>query len=382
MNTRTARLLSLSTGAVWLVLTACGAANEGNEFDATSRASNAGGTGAAAGTGGTQGTTPYNPGGSGGSASASSGGAGGETCGSVGLDSTVETVVQPGNVLVIFDRSDSMAEDFTTPNGCKPKHVAAGEALIDAITPIADRLFLGALLFPSSSKLALCSAVVDPIWMPSQISFRWGPDFVQAWSFYWQTNDLVLGTPLNRAFDAAHEALVTTGLVGKTAVVLFTDGEPVCTEGMSAPQRAAMWLSMGIRTYVVGLPGAQGVTLLDDIAVQGGTGGYLLPADSAALELELAAIAETTVSTTIADCLIHFDAPPPNHDDVHLVVMEAGTNVEYEVPRDDPNGDGWTLSPDGTAATILGNTCADAKQGRFSEVRFEFGCVELPVLPK
>ena len=64
------------------------------------------------------------------------------------------------------------------------------------------------------------------------------------------------------------------------------------------------------------------------------------------LEVELAAIAETTVSTTISDCNVHFDAAPPNHDDVHLVVVEAVSGVEYEVPRDDPGGDGWVLSFD------------------------------------
>ena len=283
---------------------------------------------------------------------------------------------------MIFDRSDSMNTDFMTPTGNKPKYIAAGDALIAAVQPIASELTVGAILFPSSSTLAICSAVVDSIWQPSQINFKPGPDFITAWQTYWQTNVLVLGTPLNRAFDRADEALTQSGLAGKTVVVLFTDGEPVCTDGMPAPQRAALWLSKGIETYVIGLPGAASSQLLNDIAVQGGTTAFLLPTDSAQLEQQLSKIAQTTVTTAIDNCTITLNPPPPNPNDVHLVVVDALSGKQYEVPHDDGNGNGWTLSPDGKTATLTGTVCDDAKGGRFTSVSFEFGCVDLPPLPR
>lgn len=303
----------------------------------------------------------------------------GDTCGSVEVPSTVEVI--PGNVLVIFDRSDSMAGDFATPNGNKPKYVAAGEALVNAVTPIQDKLNIGAILFPTTSTIVLCSALVDPITAPTQINFLPGAAFVPAWIQWWMTNMLILGTPLNRAFDRGDEALQQPSLTGETVVVVFTDGEPVCMDGMPAPDRAAQWLAQGIKTYVIGLPGASSATLLNDIAVKGGTGGFLLPTDSAQLEQQLAQIA-TTVTTKINSCTITLNPPPPNTADVHLIVTDAASQQQFEVPPDDGAGNGWTLSPDGTIATLTGTICDSAKNGKFSNVHFEFGCVEFPPLPK
>ena len=120
--------------------------------------------------------------------------------------------------------------------------------------------------------------------------------------------------------------------------------------------------------------------MLNDIAAKGGTGALLLPTSYQQLEQELATIATTTVTAVINDCVMTLEPPPPNPDDVHLIVTDASTGQEFEVPRDPGNGEGWTLSADGKTAEILGQVCADAKNGRFSDVRFEFGCVDVPPL--
>ena len=366
---------------VAVLLGACAATGEDAAADGVDGAGSTPGDGAS-GAGGPDlsgGTSAGGASGAGTGNGGSSTGTGG-ICGSEEVPSNVETVFVPGNVLVVFDRSKSMNEDFDTPSGVKPKYLAAGEALLSAISPIADDLTVGAIIFPSASALLPCTAVVDSIWATSQINFMAGSAFTQAWDQYWLANKLILGTPLNRAFDKADEAIQQSGLSGKTVVVVFGDGEPLCADGMPAAQRAAQWLTQGIETYVVGLSGAAGSNLLNDIAAKGGTGALLLPTSYQQLEQELATIATTTVTAVINDCVMTLEPPPPNPDDVHLIVTDASTGQEFEVPRDPGNGEGWTLSADGKTAEILGQVCADAKNGRFSDVRFEFGCVDVPPL--
>jgi hypothetical protein len=352
-----------------------------------------GGTGAGSGLGavggaGAMGGTP-STGGSfsfAGSGNAAAGGTGArDTCGSVQLEATVQEVQLPGNVLVIFDQSRSMTADYDTPSGPQPRWQAASEAVASAIEPVQDLLTVGSIVFPTSSALALCSAIVDAIEQPSQINFRPGRDFVQAWRSYWAAGEanLVLGTPINRAFDAAAGGLSVANLQGRIVVIVVGDGEPVCLDGMPADQRAAEWLALGIQTYVIGLPDssiAGGAPLLSSIALNGGTTDFISPADSATLTNELSQIAANAITTGIDDCVITLEPPPEDPDQTFLVVAEASTGQRFDVPRDDGAGNGWTLNADATQATLTGAVCDEARQGRFSTVTFEFGCVELPPL--
>ena len=89
-------------------------------------------------------------------------GTGGEgdpnVCAQVEVGTQLE--VTPGNLMVIFDRSLSMAENFDTANGPAAKWQAAGDALMRALEPFAcapgaaatgcvDQLTVGAVLFPT-----------------------------------------------------------------------------------------------------------------------------------------------------------------------------------------------------------------------------------------
>ncbi len=372
----------------------CSAAGSGGGSGGTSAGgaagSGAGATGGTAAVGGAAGTL-----GIGGTSATGPGGAGGlmtdagqtdtGVCGSVELPAEVVTVEVevPGNVLVVFDASNSMGTDFPTPSGPKPKWQAAGDALIAAIDPIKDKVNVGVVFFPTiAGTLLLCSSDAHELATPQQIFWTPGASFSAAWNSWWATYGLKLGTPLNRATDRAATAIQNMTLPGSIAVVLLSDGEPVCVDGVPAPQRAAQWLTQGIKTYVVGLSSAAiASAFLNDVATQGGTGPTALgPSDSAALEAELAKIAQTTITTEvhIDSCELTLDPPPPNTNDVHVIVEQNGQS--YEVPRDDP--DGWSLSPDGTKATLSGKACQDALDGKFSAVRVEFGCVEVPPLPK
>ena len=62
---------------------------------------------------------------------------------------------------------------------------------------------------------------------------------------------------------------------------------------------------------------------------------------------------------------------------MHLIVLENGE--EKEVLQQYRDG-GWSVTPDGTVATLDGQLCEDAKNGRFESVWADFGCVEVPIL--
>lgn len=303
---------------------------------------------------------------------------GGTGCGSVSIDTSVEEVVVPGNVLIVFDQSDSMnAADF---NG-QVRWLAASDAVIGAIAPNKDALTVGAVFFPTEQFALGCAltgvaAIDDTATTNPQIPFMPGGQFIDAWVQHWQRGPLRLGTPIDAGLIRGDEALAGAGLTGNTVVIFVTDGVPTCTVGTTSTDLPAKWLAQGIPTHVVGLPGA-GQAVLQSIATAGGTQSYLLPSDGAQLQQELSNITSKIVKRTLNGCGIAFNQKPADLSQVFLVVTEASTGQKFSVNQ---GADGWDVAPDGSNATLNGATCNDALAGRFSNVSFEFGCVDAPTL--
>lgn len=321
---------------------------------------------------------------SGASASGGSGGvvsdSGADTgCGSLTLSANVEEIVTPGNLLVLFDRSLTMND----PWGSLPKWQVARDAVTSALTPIADRLTVGAIMYPTIACLLETPDAVALVSDSRQVNFQPGPQFLQAWTQFWSTNMPILGTPMQQAFDMADASMIAAALPGVSAVVLVSDGLPtdggLCAVGqMTSPARSAAWLARGIKTYVVGLPGASGVQVLRDVAMAGGTNDYITPDNPATLQDALATIASSTVTVGFDACVFPFSPAVSAPDQLHLVVTENAN--EFDVGRDLGNGSGWTIDENGTQVDLVGALCDDAKGGRFSALRFEFGCVTYPPL--
>lgn len=160
------------------------------------------------------------------------------------------------------------------------------------------------------------------------------------------------------------------------AVLVFTDGVPNCDADPTAtgiptldePERAAQWLSQGIRTYVVGLPGAEGVRLLDDISERGGTDEFINPTDPAQLQEKLRGLVEDQVSRFANSCTIDLDPAPPHPGQVRAFVRRE--DREDEVAREQS----WTIRPDGRSLELLGMLCSDAMRGAIDALRLEYGC--------
>jgi hypothetical protein len=297
-------------------------------------------------------------------------------CGGTELEPTVVMSVVRGNVLVVFDQSLSMNERW---NGGGSKWSVATKAVSDALTPLQGQINAGSLFFPNGGGFDGCG--VQAIDSGKQIGFQPGEQFVSAWSAYLGNNDPGGFTPTGTAVELADSALHDATLSGTTAVVIITDGDPNCgTNDSQVNQYAAGWLVKGIKTYVIGLPGADaGANRLDALAAAGGTQNYLVPTDSAGLQTALATIVGSSVSSTIDTCRIDLPYRPPNLDDVTLVVVQEG--VKQSVARDLGSSGGWTLDADSLEITMNGALCEQAKLGTYSKISVVFGCADLPPLP-
>ena len=324
-------------------------------------------------------------------------------CGTLRLETDVEITRTPGNMLVIFDQSGSMDQMWTGGGGSKLQ--AAQNALVQALTPLQDDLTVGAIFFPTLACIPFfpppMGGSVQSIDGAQQIPFQPGPQFLTSWMSHWGNRPPGdnIGTPMQEAFDRADLALKGSMLTGNTIVVAFTDGEPNCfpyddgvgampaTTGaglmstMTEPMHAAEWLAMSnIKTYMVGLPGANGVQILNDVAVSGGTMQYIVPDDPAQLEMKLREVVQETVSMGFNSCSITLTpaAVPPEK---LLMIVEETAGMRQNVPHEAGPSSGWTVSGDGVQVEITGGLCDDAMNGRFSSITFEYGCPDIPPPP-
>ena len=291
-------------------------------------------------------------------------------CGSVELEPMVNAVVEPGNLLVVFDNSGSMSSLW---NG-DARWLVAANALRDAVSSLSEYLTVAAIVFPTATG----GCDVSSIDSPEQIRFLPGSTFIAAWDNFMSQNSPGGGTPLGGALIAADQALMMSTLSGATNVIVLTDGAPGC-DTTPLDTLPPAWLGMGIQTHVVGLPGSEAAeTVLDNLAMGGGTMQHLQPDDARALRRQLAGIISETVSSALESCTIPLDPAAPNPDDVHVVVTEGGTRASAD--RDLGEGGGWTINEAGSELEFFGIFCDKGLAGDYDRISIEFGCVDLPPL--
>jgi hypothetical protein len=329
-----------------------------------------------------------------------------QDCGGTAVTPMVTKEIIPGNILLVFDRSGSMDEPF--PASGRKKFEEARDAVLNALTPLAANVNVGAIFFPHADACeGNGSCCVPAFGSAPQIDFMPGVDFLTAWNDFWANAPEVNGsTPTLEALQVAGQALTDVGgsLTGTTTVVLITDGEPRCSAGEPAggifgggttPELIAQWITLlttlpaqwvtqGINTHVLGIPGADsaaGIQVLNGVALAGGTTQHISAADPLALQTEIEKIIGESVTTSFNSCSIGLPTEPPDLDKVVLVVNKDGT--EQSVARDLGMGGGWALTGEGDAMEIIlqGELCNQARMGTYSEISVVFGCVDLPPLP-
>lgn len=131
-------------------------------------------------------------------------------CGTLSLKQDIEVKRIPGNLLVLFDQSLSMAEPWGSTG--QTKLAAAQAAIANAIEGLKDSLSVGALFFPTyacipglslglgdptqpaaagagapaaGSGAPAVGVTVAPINGEGQIPFQPGPQFLMAWQNHW-----------------------------------------------------------------------------------------------------------------------------------------------------------------------------------------------------
>jgi hypothetical protein len=308
-------------------------------------------------------------------------------------------MTDPPNLYFVLDHSGSMNED----NKWQTVRTSIGDLMIE----LGPRARFGAALFPDPSQTSNpCAPGVEvaPLRRGDSPAGTIGP----------VTNALLSATAIaayGGTPTAATILRITPPLAafpGRTFAILATDGGPNCNAALtcSADQctvnlddnvpgctptgpdccTSGVYGSMscldagattaavsalaarGVPTYVIGVPGsAPYATLLDELAVAGGTARSVLPyyypvdtTDQAAFYKTLSKIAAKLTAT----CALPLGMKPP---DPTLINVYLNGHV---VPQVGPNG--WTYAND--TVTLIGNSCSRVLDGDALDVRVVAGC--------
>ena len=302
----------------------------------------------------------------------------------------------PVTLLLLFDRSGSMAEAWSG----KTRWEAAGDAVLQGLATLQRGSRAGAFFFPTSDPNAprvcvdpsgvACTFVplfvmggtcgVGKLADPDQIAFGPAAGFLAA--FAARPNGVprhapVPGsfTPLKEALLQARSALTEDPPPGKAVVVIVSDGDANCEwDAAVAREVVAGWQARGIDTHALALNSATSVAL-GDLASAGGT-TVRSPSDGAALAVELQQIVERAQGG-LPSCSVALAAA--GNDALQLIVELNGQR--YAVAGDLGDGAGWHVNTARDSVELSGALCTAARQGRFSALAIEAGCVDLPALP-
>jgi hypothetical protein len=319
----------------------------------------------------------------------------------------IPTLEDRPNLYFVLDRSTSMSE--LLPGSTLTKYLGARAAIVQLLRAVGHRVSYGLAAFPwltgqcTTGREMFSTHGGDP---PSYAARgEDGPVLKQLLTALWQA---VPGDTGGTPTAATLEALVPiiTALEGSTFVVLSTDGEPNCNPRASCtaldcslnqknlsidgilcdarfnccdPQRVVDGplscvdgpatvsairdlASLGVKTYVIGMPGSEYQSdLLNQMAVTGGTARYVPVSELGDLS---AAIMEIGVSVAIS-CDLVLDSPPPDRGLVNVY-------FDRDLVPADP-AEGWAFVDDG-GMQIRGLACERLMSGSVLEVQVVAGC--------
>jgi Mg-chelatase subunit ChlD len=257
----------------------------------------------------------------------------GNACG-VGM---ARAMLKPVNMLVMFDRSQSMEDDDKWPN--------ATAALVSFFeNPGAAGLRVALRFFPHDEPAAGCTedgcdavACSQPLVPIGELTADAAPSDAQEGALVdaignsapGNRNGGGGGTPIYAALDGALRWATSYRSMhpDETTVVIFvTDGEPNgCDEdfdNISALAADAL-ANSGVTTYAIGLEGSNEAQM-DQLANAGGTMQGIYIGNSANAEQEL-----LTALTAIRGMVLSCDFPLPEPTDASMMIDPAKINVTF-----------------------------------------------------
>jgi hypothetical protein len=325
---------------------------------------------------------------------ASLGGASGGDAANCGVETFMLERGLPPDLLIVLDRSMSMAD--SPAGGGASKWIQVTGALRQTVMNLQGQIKWGLSFFPSDDSCGVASAVDVAV---APMSFA-------AIDAAMTNHSPGGGTPTQGAIRRAGAYLTSLAEGNPKYLLLATDGAPncattgcVCPPGFTqmgnecclgpvclgcsgGPDEAGAIsavgdvAAMGVHTFVIGIStGAAEENVLNQMAQRGmepRSGGppYYYPVASAAQLVD----AVSAIAGRIISCTFALDRAPPYPDRVSV------TAGGQEVPRDPAHGNGWDLSTDGRQVQLYGSWCARVQTGQVTDLHAIFGCPPVTIL--
>jgi Mg-chelatase subunit ChlD len=337
--------------------------------------------------------------------------------------STVQSQLLPANILFVLDRSGSMAcnpPPTTDSPTCEaqPTRASASKASKWEITTAA---LLGAIKnLPASASVGLTYfSNDDACGVTSTPSVSILPN-TQAQQDAIEKNMKSVspggGTPIVGAtilaYKHMHESALAGKLFGNEFVVLITDGAqsemcsfaPSCTDAASCvdllvnqevPKAAGP--GVGIRTFVIGVPGSEPArTVLSQIAQKGGTGPDGCDPQQGNCHFDMTMVTDLgpalskalmEISGQTINCELDVPQPATGELDINLVnvVYSPSDGSAPRVLRQDAHAacdagaDGWQYADGNRKIRLCGQTCDSVRSDGAARVDVVIGCPVLGV---
>lgn len=330
-----------------------------------------------------------------------SSGAGGDITGAggtmqCGVTSTPQAV-QPPDVLIIQDKSGSMANDDNdqgcgrTGCGANSKWSQLTTALSNVITATDMTVNWGLKYFSDNNVCDASNAPVVPVGPMN------GTKVVNS----------IMGTqpggntPTRDAitYGTSYMAGVTDS--NPKFLLLATDGLPNCPSGcasmtgsasqsctmtdnpnedMAAEAAVLMAAMQGFNTFVIGIGNvSSAVNTLNQLAINGGeaqTGAatsYYAATDEASLEAAL-----NNIVGKVASCTVQLQGVPAGQTNVAVSVNDSSGKAT-QVPQS--STDGWSYVDNTDMAIQLnGSYCDGIKNGTYTNIKFYYACAGMPIV--
>ncbi len=332
--------------------------------------------------------------------------------------STVQSELLPANILFVLDRSGSMAcnpPPTTDSAACEAEPMRADasmpskwevttSALLDAIKNLPASTGVGLSYFSNDDRCGVSSIPSVPI-LPND----------QAQQAAIEKNLASVkpggGTPIVGAtilaYKHLHESALAGSIFGNEFVVLITDGaqsemcsDPgVCDDAasctdllVSSEVPKAAGPGVGIRTFVIGVPGSEPArSVLSQIAQAGGTAPAGCDPQQGNCHFDMSMVSDLgpalskalmQISGQTISCELDVPQPTSGELDVGLVnvVYTPSDGSQAKVLRQDARmacdagADGWQYADDNRKIRLCGQTCDTVRADEGARVDVVIGC--------
>jgi hypothetical protein len=281
---------------------------------------------------------------------------------------------RPAELLLVLDRSGSMGDTLAGRRpmvGDVTKWDTTTPALDEIITKTESQILWGLKMFPVGNDATCASA--DGVEAPLKLN-----NAATVISMYKTAGPLGDGTPTAEAIKRAVAYLKANPSQNTRYLLLATDGEPTCADGIdgdlrddaAAVKAIADAAAVGLHTFVVGIatqPSA--ATVLDNMATAGLEPRATAPHYYLAANKQDLINAFGIITGKVADCTFPLTSKPPSPQDV---AVKIGSD---KVAQDTTHMNGWDYSAGNSAIVVYGAACERVKAGATGDdVSITFGC--------